>query len=382
MKTQIIENDERQGIPSASRLLRLKLCPGSYRAESQWSDSQPSESNLDAERGRRIHATAKLIAMGEDISPLYPETPPGEIEEAWRLYGIYKKIEKQVSENGDKQQSIIEERFWLLDDDGIKVLSGQIDIGGIFFKADEKRWEALICDYKTGWGDVDCADVNLQMRAYAVLLKASRPELERITVAIIAPSHGVPTLACYGGNELKQAKYEILETLREATLHDVPRIAGVKQCKYCPAKSRCPEYQKEFLAPVPIIKSFSLDANDWDVETKARFCERLPEMTKWLEEQKKKVEKSVEAGEVPDWRIGEGKRIQKLNDPQAAYGRLSNNLTADAFTEACTISLPKLRKIYARRYKLTDIEAKYHLAKKLAGLIEETTTKGQLEKIK
>lgn len=384
MSSDIIPFNERQGVPSASRLMRLKLCPGSYWLEKKiFNNNLASKPTPDAERGTRIHNATKAIAMDEDVSKFHPATSSDEITEAWRLFGIYKRIENAVFPNiNDQQQSIIEERFWLLDEDGIKALSGQIDIGQIVFNAEKKIWEALICDYKTGWGEVDSADTNLQMRGYAVLLKANYPELKNITVAIIAPKTGKPTLTRYEEEDLKSAKYEVLEILREALVHEAPRIAGSEQCKYCSAKLHCSAYKENFLAPVPVVREFTATAKEWTPETRARFCEVLPEITRWLEDRKSELKELTQSGNVPGWFISEGSKRKKITDPQEAYRRVADIMLVSTFTKACSVSLPKLCKAYANFEGINEKIAKESLFVRLKDLIEETQDEGKLEKVK
>jgi len=79
-----------------------------------------------------------------------------------------------------------EHRLWL----SPPVYPAPVNFSG---KADHvviKKTTALIIDYKTGHGDVAPSERNLQLLARAVLLKANRPKLRKIHVAIIQTGEG------------------------------------------------------------------------------------------------------------------------------------------------------------------------------------------------
>jgi len=178
------------------------------------------------------------------------------------------------------------------------------------------------------------------------------------------------------------AKCEVLDILQLATLHDAPRVAGPEQCKYCPAKTKCPEYRETFVTLVPRAQDFALTAHEWTPEQRARFCEVLPEITRWLDDRKNEIKNLAKQGHVPGWKVGEGRKKKKITDPQKAFYAVSDVLDLTAFTRACTVSLPQLTKLYANTEKMSEKTAKEILAKKMKKIIEETQDEGQLEKIK
>lgn len=364
------EKDEREGIPSASKLGALALCPGRHNAEK----FLPSTSSAAALNGEIIHEVAAILVAG---GALPSRANAVQIEEAGKLVDAFYKIRSEVFPHAEHEvPDIIEERFWLKDLDGNKIMSGQLDIGVL------RSHQALISDYKTGWSAVDPAAENLQMRGYAVLLKEAYPEITSVCVAIIQPNTGAPTLARYDNEDLMRARLEIMSILRLANDENAPRVAGAKQCQYCAAKATCAEYNAAFVAPVPAITGYQLTAKDWSQEQRAKFCEMLPEITAWIDDRKAELKLLAANGEVPGWKVGSGKETSKVKDAGLAYQAVADVLDAAQFTAACSISLPKLRKVYAKASGLTEKAAKEILNGRLEDLIETTTSEGSLEQIK
>jgi hypothetical protein len=89
-----------------------------------------------------------------------------------------------------------EERLWGYDHRLQRTFSGKPDAVYVH------EGRALLIDYKTGRGSVEHASENLQLRALAVLA-AEKWEVHDVTVAIIQPMAGHPTMARYRANDLR-----------------------------------------------------------------------------------------------------------------------------------------------------------------------------------
>jgi CRISPR/Cas system-associated exonuclease Cas4 (RecB family) len=221
---------ERQGLPSASGIERLALCPGSFRLE----QGQPDTSSAESESGTRIHAWLAGVARFDTLTE--EEKELGQLCEtiAARVVGRW---ESEISDSFPSVQ-IREKRNWFVVNE-VRVMSGQADLivlnGG----------HALIIDYKTGRGEVEDPSLNLQLRALAVLV--DQQELETVTVGIVQPlAVAEPKLCRYDQAALAIARQELLAILDAANAPDAPLIPGDRQCKYCRAALVCPARRQEF----------------------------------------------------------------------------------------------------------------------------------------
>lgn len=218
--------DERNGLPSASGLERIALCPGSWRLESLCPRDEGGE---DAASGTRIHA----FLAGEDI-----ELSDDELN-------LAKKCVNQAALliQPDFEKSV-EQRLWYRNAEGERLFSGQSDV--IARKDDV----ALVIDYKTGRGEVSASSENLQLRGLAVLVKHNCPWVQRVSVAIIQPlARKEPVVCEYGLEELEQAEKQILSILEDARKSDAPLVPSESACKYCRAKTICPALRKTITTP-------------------------------------------------------------------------------------------------------------------------------------
>jgi hypothetical protein len=222
--------DERQGLPSASGIERLALCPGSFRLE----QGQPDTASAESESGTRIHAWLAgewngTLSDDEMEIAVMCQSLSVRVTEQWEaMHGI----------NGDAG-FMVETRLWLLNR-GNQVMSGQADRIALMPP------HGLVLDFKTGRGEVQDPRENLQLRALAVLA-AETCELETVTVAIIQPlATSEPALCRYDHAALEVARREILSILSIARNPDAPLIPGDRQCKYCRAALVCPARRQEF----------------------------------------------------------------------------------------------------------------------------------------
>jgi hypothetical protein len=123
----------------------------------------------------------------------------------------------------------LEERLWYRKNR----YSGKADYIGIRDK------KALVLDYKFGRIPVDDASKNDQLIWLAVLVFTNY-NVDRITVAIVQPLCGVPTLHTYDVDDLQRLRWKVLSLIRRIDHPHAPLRAGEAQCKYCKALHICP----------------------------------------------------------------------------------------------------------------------------------------------
>lgn len=126
----------------------------------------------------------------------------------------------------------IEERLWYRGDK----YSGKADYVGI------RDGRALVIDYKFGRGKVDDASCNDQLLWLAVLVFTNFPKsrIKQITVAIVQPHCGPPSVHTYTAEQLQRARRRILYVIRQIDSEQPRLVAGPEQCKWCKAIAVCP----------------------------------------------------------------------------------------------------------------------------------------------
>ena len=216
--------DERDNLPSASALEAIELCPGRW----QMMKKHPKrEDTKDSTYGTNVHKWIEATLTGEQP----PTLKTAEEEDAEMLLG---KINEII---GDEWNiSDIERRFWLKSGE-TPIFSAKPDIVAIHKTGEE----FLILDIKSLWGDHTESASNPQLRGQAVCV-ATTIGIRKGRVAIV-DRFGKPELCHYEPADLMKADLLLRKTLKEADKPDAPRIAGEKQCAYCPALKACPEAQ-------------------------------------------------------------------------------------------------------------------------------------------
>ena len=340
--------NERKGKPSASGFSRLALCPGSWNLEATL---PPQEENKYMALGTAVHA---VLAGQAEFDTL---TEDGQ-DIATRCLSQFSEMIGQL-DLGERTKEVIEERFWYDD-----LFSGAID--RIDFFGDT----AVVTDYKTGRVAQSGAAENYQLRAYAVLVKKAYPELKTILVAIIQPLAAGKTIAEYNEEDLARAEEEIVGIVRASQKHDAIRTPSPDACKWCRAKSICPEVRgthKELevvsSAVVPRLSNEEILAIDEKAEVVLDF----------IEEVRKEMKARMIAGQQFAGRsLTEGRKIRSVSDTQSVISALSG-VVEQSDVLACTkVSITALEKAFAKSKGLKGKDSKQQFEDALGWLIETT----------
>lgn len=297
-------SDERASLPSASSAGRYALCPGSFLLEQQV--KEPEVSSSDATAGNRIHAWL----AGEPLQTLSDD------ERELALDCIRQRKELAQTVFGHEQlHTHIEVRYWSFDELFRRSWSGKPDV--VFFKQNK----ALIIDYKTGRGEVEDAVGNLQLRSLAVLLAEYDPEVKEITVAIVQPYAGKPSVCTYSGEDLDQAKVQIHELMARVKRPGQPRNPSQPACKYCKAKPICPEAQAVVETMPAMIQKESGEII-MSPEQIAAFLDKIPLAEAVIESVRGKARRILEAGgSIPGWKLKPGTVRETITKPDIVFGR-------------------------------------------------------------
>lgn len=322
----MIAADERAGLPSASGMQRIALCPGSWLAEAGMPTEEKGEGS-DAGIGTLVHAElagASVEALSE-----------AEKEVADRC----RAIESQLLEAFAPfvQRSVLREhRLWMVNESGNRIASGQADAVFLFSGA-----RALIVDYKTGRLGAESATGNLQLRMLAVLLHEAMPHLANITVAIIQPLATPRVSECtYSLADLIAAREQIVELLAEANREGAKRNAGEAQCKHCRARATCPEIERVTLALASQAETGIVDRAQLPM-----LLEACATADKHIEAIRRLARVMLEADpdSIEGWRLKDGARVSSITDPQGVYEKCrALGMSPEDFLSAVTVNKGRL----------------------------------------
>ena len=344
-------SDERGDLPSASNAHRYAACPGSHRA----CIGLPDTTSEDAARGDRIHAWLEGMSNGTIPPPL---DDPEERDVAERcLHQSDDLIREHV---GIEDRRMVETRLW----DPSHTWSGKADL--VVMDTDGR---ALVIDYKTGRRDVEEATGNLQLRALAVLL-CIRYMVDVVTVAIVQPLAGSPSVCRYETWDLDKAAAEIDEIMAKANATGQPRNPG-PWCQYCRAAGtdRCPESQRNLVtvAATQANPVLTTDIGRW-----LDAADAAEEAIANLRAQAKAILQA--GGEIPGWTLKPGRFTETIADPELVAGRFGMlhkdpEEARKAFLRTVSVGKGKLKDEVA---KATGEKSKA-LDARLASLLERAT---------
>jgi hypothetical protein len=247
---------------------------------------------------------------------------------------------------------------------------------------------AAIIDKKFGYKVVTPAAANHQLRVYAIGAYAAT-DAENVVVAITQPRlsyYERVTMASYTAADIEASKVE-LAAIREASRQpNAPLHAGEDQCRYCRAKTKCPEFTRQL---VPL---------DQGKELKARLPELTPaqrdgliravKFADYIKESLMDNEREVIAtGGESLYTLGKAKEVRHVTDVKraVAFLALRGDITRDQALDCCEMSIGDnggvAEKIRLNR-KCTWKDAREIVDKTLESVIERKTQRAPLTRIK
>ena len=363
MENETELKDERNGKPSASSIERLALCPGSFHMCVGIKETTSSA----AERGNRIHAilagdkvenqtadekssAATCTELAENVIETTIGVPVGDCDEVWR-----------------------EHRLWSAD----LRFSGKPDLVVI------EGMNALIVDYKTGGGAVASASENIQLRALAVLvLQNTSRKLDTITVCIIQPMAAQRITVCsYSRADLVMETDEVYSIIAAAEDPNALRQAGEVQCRYCPARSRCPEANSEVSA-IAVRSPISITALTADQLGERLDTCKVAEAV--IDAIRDEASIRLSVGEVvTGWRLKPGVERETIRDATTVMSRfLSEDGTEAAFLTTVSVGKGALKVKLGEATGLKGKQLDAKMDELLDGCVEVNVTKPSLAREK
>ena len=316
---------------SASSAQADSLCPGRHLAQQRFPEEQ---STGDSIYGTRVHdalASQKDDMLNPDQQSTYEA-----------CNAIVQKILPQFFGQDIKDALAIptrEKRFWLTWSDGLKH-SGQLD--AIYKRATK----ALIVEYKSLPGEQAESSRNMQLRDQAVLLDFNVPLLSEVGVVVVQPlvTHS-PEICVYKRADLVRSRDELYARVNASNNPNSPRKAGDVQCKFCRAKSGCPEYNawagKEVAATPETESLIEKPVFQWTPAERTVFLDRAGVIEKWIDNCKLELKKMLKADPeaIPGYELKPGAMKGTIINPQTVFDNFSKvGGTLDAFMKCVSVT--------------------------------------------
>jgi hypothetical protein len=365
-------SDERSGLPSASAASRYAACLGSWWLEKQIAEGVATH---DATIGNRIHAA---LAM-EPVENLTSD-------ETWTIDRCREQelelVKATFPETIEEPSVWREKRLWSIDDRGVKLWSGKPDVIYVVGSA------GLIIDYKSGRGAVEDAAENLQLRCLVALLDENFGfTFDRITVAIVQPLAGLPSVAVYESADIRNAIAESADLMEQIQKIGHPRTPSESACKYCKGKPYCPEARELAIAPplsnAPDGITPDAIASTLTNQTLGAFLDRAAQAEAVIEACRSEARRRLSEGDsIEGWTLKEGSVRESISNSEIVASRFLELGTYEQLSSAITLNKTKLKDALkvATGTKGRDLESK--LDQLLAGCTESKTGQPTLTKIK
>ncbi len=357
-------------LTSASNLHRRFLCPGSAALE----HGLPEDDSEQSREGQLLHDYC--------ARPQYDRAmlKPNQRDLLDRADALLKLVMDRVKLKYNGKRFI--ERHL----DNSSGITGTPDI---IYTWEAETKSALVVDLKFGYKLVERAELNLQLRCYAVLVFDFLKSVpSSLYVSIIQPRLAYEertTLAEYTPEDIEASRQQIAEILTASEKPDAPLIPGDVQCLYCKAKLICPAFQKWLAIPVATFPTLQTGLSKTARE--AYLEKRLGELT---DEQLEKTlvavafgnmirplsndeaRKRIAEGKLDNYHLGKPIEKRELVDSQRAIALLTLGkvATRDEILAMSSLPLGALEEAYRKRTGCTWKEAREKIDKILSSVIE------------
>lgn len=265
-------------------------------------------------------------AAGDEESELYPPGVPAIPEGGRPGWSMFMVDEKMIE---GCQQTIDEVDRWREELDRPEVFSEHfLDLSWLDSRlggtADitlvEPFGRGVLVDHKNGYIIVEAKD-NDQLKQYAVGVLAEHPDCEEITVVISQPNaphvEGLIRSATYTRDELKLYEIRMKEAADATSAPNAPLRAG-DWCTFCPAKTRCKEFDAmlkeeadiEFADVAPPAQ-LPLPKNNAELAHKAKWIKVIQSFVGQIMGD---IQRELENGnKVEGWKLVRGKANRKFS---------------------------------------------------------------------
>ena len=362
-------SDERLGLPSGSSAARYAVCPGSFLLEQQVPEG---ESSVAADSGNRIHShlAGEVAQLDDDEAALAALCSEQERALMVSTFGL-----------SARPKALREHRLWSFSERMDKVWSAKPDV--VYLVANH----ALVIDYKTGRSDVEGASGNLQLRSLAALMLESFG-VTGATVAVIQPMSGQPTVSHYECDDLHRAAIEMRELMLRVQVPGQPRHPTASGCRYCKAKTICPEALAVALSPPLADASTDISAaglaSIMSGERLGTFLDQSIVAEQIIAACRVEARRRLDQGElVTGWGFGASGVSENIIRPEVVASRfLAGGGTQEQFMATVEITKKSLKAALKASKNITGKELDFELKTLLDGCTETKLRAKQIIKTK
>lgn len=238
----------------------------------------------------------------------------------------------------------------------------------VYFNGDTKVVEMI--DLKFGRGEMVSPERNPQLMIYGLgvveeLVErfeiTDEMEIDFVRLTIIQPrAKDGDTIKSWtvSMEDLRDwREQELAEAVKAASVIDAPRVAGDKQCKWCPLKATCPALrghvnevaQMEFTEGHRVLPH----VNDLPMDRLVLILQNRKLIEEWLSEVEGHALSLLQGGhKVPGYKLVEGRTQRKWKDPEAAFARLKKSFKLADISEQKLLSFTKIEKVSKHAKKL------------------------------
>ena len=316
-----------------STLKNVEICPG-YRSS--------NETKQFAEEGTKQHSpaeTGKLDGLNDE-----------QVRCVRTVLDYVKKLDANAEEIHKEMRVKIVYR-----EDGSSIF-GTVDLVIIM------GTHAFIIDYKFGYGEVDDADINIQIQAYAKGIFDKFPDLKTATTVLLIPRRDELLEAEYTREDMIDVgmRLDLVITKAEEETPDLrPNTEG---CRFCKHRLTCTALSDKLL---PIAKKYEKSIGDFQTVLWSNYDPALIEdpavlgkmlnvasvLDRWAGAAKKQALKLAEeeGREIPGYDLRWRTPSTKIENAQEAYDTLAHLLTPEEFMEASNVTLAQLSKALGKK---------------------------------
>jgi hypothetical protein len=360
--TPVAQNDERAGYPSASEYSRLVKCRASFlmakkaKALGQVAHERSPASDL----GTKLH-----LADIEGPGILTPKE-----REDWKTCQ-HKRAAFLMQWTADcalPVEVVKEERRWLRK--GLRpLLSGKPD------EVLRQGPGVAVLDHKFGNYRVDEPRDNEQLGLYALLIAREDASTEEVTCQILSPLYDFEPVI-YSRDELDELYKTVLVVV--ASLSDPGDPVPGNHCHFCPARLICGA-AKDQAVQATLAKVVELPLG----EQAARLLDdikRAQALFKEVEAYYKRVLEET-PGAIPGWALEPGYAHREIPNTVGLHEHTVDLFTTEEFLSTCSVSVPQIEKIWAKKRGIPATRAREPFKKFLGSLLAEKRIAPSLSRV-
>jgi len=329
--------DEREGLPSASGIEQMKLCPGSWNYQKMF----PSSGGSDANEGTIRHDLIEQVIRGDITLDSIEDDQQHECTK--RALMLLEKVELEAGVSNHSNQWL-EKRLWLNQNED-KVYSAKYDLlreyeGGIY----------LLVDWKTLYGDHTPAPDNIQLLAQALAVYRNSEGMKKMYCSLVEPFPSPSfSLVEYSTERLEQLESLVTTIVSEANKETAEKVVGLKQCKFCNGLAHCADVAGTIQEEAHLGADYRFHPDDthlgWALEI-AVLAE------KWASAVKSRAKEELGNGEeVEGWKLRSSGKVKSISDANLCAERImdTNLLKWEDLLTTTSISISKLVKVWMEK---------------------------------